>query len=418
LAAGLVPPPEPAPIAADKPAANLSAATTQTTPSPQPVASPLKLERWVDVKNLEFSMRYRSTADANGYHFFDFGQQRSLVDGRFKFDPKGNYTVNVHASSGKYFNWAYSDVWGGSFGDRATASLAFLTPAEAAAAGAAIATDPFFWVIQAHLGSRGWGMSVRQLYGSATPIKQLTAEFGGLGIERGVNTEMTSYDDDGYMTGERIRFHDPKHVFFDQIAVTYGYLGDIYSPSIFDRGDRLKQSNYHQFLLEKKFARRVDASADYTWHLGTDTLREAVSANVPESRVIDPARVEAYQRVNDIALQGETFASGSGFGVTAEKKLLGKVKIEGGFASVDKNYPVYTGSRFMVAVGHPINGDQYAIGNRFFTRANFDVTPSFRIFGSYTHAVDTSFYTLNKEGYTGGGNYEFSNLFHKEKAVQ
>lgn len=415
--AGLVTPPAPTSIDADKPAANLPVSTTLNPSSPQPVVAPLKLERWVDVKNFEFSIRYRSTADANGYHFFDFGQQRSIVDGRFKFDPKGNYTVNVHASSGKYFNWAYSDVWGGSFGDRATASLAFLTPAEAAAAGAAIATDPFFWVIQKHLGSRGWGMSVRQLYASATPMKQLTAEFGGLGIERGVNTEMTSYDEDGYMTGERIRFRDPDHAFFDQIAVTYGYLGDIYFPSIFDRGDRFKQSNYHQFLLEKKFAKRVDASADYTWHLGTDTMREAVSLSVPETRAFDAIRVEAYQRLNDINLQGADIASGAGFGVTVEKRLPGKVKMEGGFASVDKNYPVYTGSRFMVAVGHPINGDQYAIGNRYFARANFDVTPSFRIFSSYTHLVDTNFYTLNKEGYTAGGNYEFSNLFHRDKSI-
>jgi hypothetical protein len=76
---------------------------------------------------------------------FDFGQQRSLVDGRFKFDPQGNYTVNVHASSGKYFNWAYSDVWGGSFGDRATASLAYShSRRRMQAAGAAMAADPFF----------------------------------------------------------------------------------------------------------------------------------------------------------------------------------------------------------------------------------------------------------------------------------
>ena len=416
--AGLAIAPETPSIAADRPVGNPPVPTTLTTSSPQPAVAPLKLERWVDVRNLEFSTRYRSTADANGYHFFDFGQQRSIVDGRFKFDPQGNYTINVHASSGKYFNWAYSDVWGGSFGDRATASLAFLTPAEGAAAGAAIATDPFFWVIQAHLNSRGWGMPIRQLYMSATPISQITAEFGGLGIERGVNTEMTSYDDDGYMTGERVRFHAPKQLFFDQIAVTYGYLGDIYFPSIFDRGDRFKQSNYHQFLVEKKIAKRLDASADYTWHLGTDTMREAVSVAVPEIHAVDHIRIEAYQRVNDIALQGADIASGAGFGVTLDKRLPGKVKMEGGFATIDKNYPVYTGSRFMVAVGHPINGDQYAIGNRFFGRANFDVTPSFRIFGSYTHIVDTNFYTLNKEGYTGGGNYEFSNLFHKEKDVR
>jgi hypothetical protein len=146
-------------------------------------------------------------------------------------------------------------------------------------------------------------------------------------------------------------------------------------------------------------------------------MREAVSVKVPELHAVDNVTVEAYQRVNDITLQGEDFASGSGFGVTLEKRLLGKVKMEAGYADVDKNYPVYTGSRFMVVVGHPINGDQYAIGNRFFTRTNIDVTPSFRIFGSYTHDVNTNFYTLNKEGFTGGGNYEFSSLFHRGKVA-
>jgi len=245
-------------------------------------------------------------------------------------------------------------------------------------------------------------MSVRQLYFTASPIKQLTFEYGSIPIEHAVNTEMTTYDDDGYMAGGRVRVKDPDHLFFDQVAATFGYVGDIYYPSVFDRGNRFQQSNYHQFLLEKKLGTRLDASVDWTEHFGTHTWREAALVNTHESHVLDSVRLELYQRTNDIDLQGETFAGGNGFGVTAAKEVDKKWRFEGGFADIDPNYAVYIGSRFMVVVGHAINGDAYSVGNRFFGRAAYKPNPYFTFFGYYTHIVDTDFMTLNRETVYGG----------------
>ena len=58
-------------------------------------------------------MRYRGVDDSNGAHEFEQGQQRSIVDGKFKFDARGRYGIVFHASTGKYFNWAYADIAGG-----------------------------------------------------------------------------------------------------------------------------------------------------------------------------------------------------------------------------------------------------------------------------------------------------------------
>src|ERR1039457_3812087 len=60
----------------------------------------------------------------------------------------------------------------------------------------------------------GWKFYVRELYVSATPIKAATVEFGSFGIERGYASEITTFDYDGYLTGERIRIQAPAHLFF------------------------------------------------------------------------------------------------------------------------------------------------------------------------------------------------------------
>jgi hypothetical protein len=41
-----------------------------------------------------------------------------LVDGALKLDSEGKYEVHFHVSSGRYFNWAYADVIGGTYADK------------------------------------------------------------------------------------------------------------------------------------------------------------------------------------------------------------------------------------------------------------------------------------------------------------
>jgi len=368
------------------------------------------LARWLTMNTFSFSYRWRDLADSNNYRLFDTGQERTLIDGRFKLDAEGKYSVNFHVSSGRYFNWAYADSIGKGFGDSATGSLGRYTPAELGQLYGAIAADPVGTAdITNHLASRGWETYFRQLYFSATPIKQVTLEYGGLGIERGVNTEITSYDEDGYLAGERLRLRDPQHLYFDQIAVTYGYLGDYFVPNFFDRGDRLAQSNYHQFLVEKNFGHRLKASADYTWQNRTDTLREAVLVKVPESRILDSARLELYQRTDAVSFQGETFGTGAGFAFTGSKTFAKKFQLEGGYDTVDQNYADLAGSR-VLAISFAFNGDSYSIGPRFFTRANYRIDPYFTLFGFYTHALATDYYMLNRQGMNFGLTVDLKNF--------
>lgn len=381
--------------------------------NPSTQSSTEGLSRWFNLNTLSVSYRYRNMADSDGFRLFDSGQERFLVDGGFKFDPEGKYSVNVHVSSGRNFNWAYSDSLGDGFWELITPSRTRNSPAQLRRKALANAADAAGNATYNRV-SRGAETYVRQLFFSASPIKQLTFEYGGLGIEHGVNTEITSYDDDGYMSGERLRVRDPEHLFLDQIAVTYGYVGDYFQPNFFRRGERLSQSNYHQFLIEKKFGNRLKASADYTWQNRVNTMREAALVQIRESKILNSARLELYQRTNDITLQGETFPASSGFALTGSRSIKKHLELGGGYASVDQHYTVLAYSRALDAVAFSFNGDSYGIGRRLLARANYTVTPYFSLFGFYTHQVATDYYNKNLQGMNFGVTVDFKGLLNEK----
>ena len=348
-------------------------------------------------------------SDSDGFHLFDSGQERSLINGRFKLDAHDKYSVNFHVSTGRNFNWAFSDSLGDGFYELITPSRARQSKAQLTRKALAIAADPVGNASYIRV-SRGGEMYVRQLFFSATPIKQLTFEYGGIAIERGVNTEITSYDDDGYMAGGRVRLHDPDHFFFAQVAVTYAYMGAYFDPTLFTRGNRFGQTNYHQFLLEKNLGHRFKGSVDYTGQNGTHTMREAVLLNLHESKIMDSARLELYQRTNDITLQGATFSRSGGFAFTGGRSVGKKLQLEAGYASVDQHYTVLANSRALDAYAFSFNGDSYGIGNRAFTRASYKVDPYLTLFGFYTHQVATDYYNKNMQGMNFGMTVDFKNL--------
>jgi hypothetical protein len=93
----------------------------------------LKFDRWVDLREMDFSLRYRGVFDSNNAHEYNQAQQRSIVDGKFKFDATGRYGIVFHASTGKYFNWAYADFMGGGNEQGLQAEYAKATPLQLAA---------------------------------------------------------------------------------------------------------------------------------------------------------------------------------------------------------------------------------------------------------------------------------------------
>ena len=42
---------------------------------------------------------------------------------------------------------------------------------------------------------------------------------------RGQSTEITTYDNDAYVTAGRVSVRRPREVFFDDISVSVGYVG-------------------------------------------------------------------------------------------------------------------------------------------------------------------------------------------------
>ncbi len=371
------------------------------------------LSRWLTLDDLSFGMRYRNSASTLGMRDFDSVQEKSLASGKFKFDKEGKYGVHFRASSGRYFNWSYATIGGVNF-TQEVVQYHTLPPA---------VVSQFFRIVS--LGdtgkvpqARGWEFYVRELYLTATPIKALTFEFGGLGLERGVGSELTNFDDDGYMVGERIRVRDKEHLYFDEVTGTFGYFGDKSIANFFARGDRLAENNYRQISVQKNFGKRVKGSFGYDWIFGINTLREAARVNVAETRVLDNARVEFYQRTNSAALLGGTFGPGSGWGLVGNKSLLRKrFQLEGGYDDIDRYNGVYANSAKSVLAGFSLNGDSYQIGKRIFARASYTPIPVLTFFGFYTHQVamptDPSYFALNHQTWQGGATINFKTLLDK-----
>lgn len=400
--------------------------------------------RWFEPTAATFSTRYRTVTTVSDQRILNQNQQRIVLAGKFKFDKEGKYSVNVHASSGYYFNWAYADTgWGNTTNDaihKAAPSLATYATREVAppliastvsnyiavnypnATPAQIAqltpvlTAQFTPIVTGRVyngllsqfqstntRTKGWNIFVRQLYFQAKPVRGLEFQYGSLPINKGVNSEATSYDDDGYVSGGRVSLKRPKQFFFDEISATYAYLGDVFKPNFFRRTERFKQSNYHQFLVRKKlFGGKVDVSTDYTFQDGSDTMREGVVVDVKKSKVLDFVRFEAYQRVGDNVVGGKTFKSGNGYYVAAEKTFAKRLTLNGGVADIDRNYTVYGeyDQKGLDYYGFALNGDQTGIGRRFIGRANFKLTNDLSVSTLYSHTFannsDASRFYWNK----------------------
>jgi len=184
-------------IALDAPP-TVTASVVATAPQPTAVTTPgweTKVDRFLDLDTFNYGSRYRSTFDTNGAHTFDQGQQHLVADGKFKFDEQGRYGIGFHLSSGRYFNWSYADFIGGGQHQFIQNAEATMTPYQLYIFNILPATPGFY-------NSGGGQMYIRQLFLQVEPIRGIEFQYGGFAINHGVNSEATSYDDDGYMSGE------------------------------------------------------------------------------------------------------------------------------------------------------------------------------------------------------------------------
>jgi hypothetical protein len=368
------------------------------------------LSRWLAINQMNFSLRYRSIFDGDGVHTYEQAQQRTLLDGRVKLDKQDKVSIGFRLSSGHYFDWAYADFIGGGSTEanlKSVPRFASLVDQQDA-----INSGPLSPLYP----SGGWAILPRQLYLDVKPFSGLELQYGSLGFNRGVGSEITSYDEDGYIAGERMMVRKPQYLYFDEVSVTYGYLGDIMTPNFFDRYQRLTQANYHQFLLRKKLTPWLEVSTDYTYEV-THTIREAAYIKTKWAKGVDAVRLEAYQRPFDANnVDTDHYSAGSGFAITAEKAFQKRLLLQTGFSDVDYNYDVYAHNGNNSIWAFALNGDQYGMGKRPFVRATVNVTPYFNLFGYFSQVVDYNYandgFVWNKTALNAGVQVDFKKLLN------
>lgn len=291
------------------------------------------LKRWFDVQAASLLARYRRIESSEGVVSSSHVQDSVAFRGRFKFDAAGACSIGVAVATGTTFTGGWNNTGWGTGGDRVMKLYA------------------------------------KQLFVAAAPIKGMEIAVGGVGIARGQSTEITSYDNDGFLMGERVTIRRPDEIYFDEIAFTNAYLGDFAIPNVFDRFRRLDEPNYRQLLVARRVTGWLAMSGEYTRVSGDDTVRAALVARTSRARVIDRVRYEEYRRLG---------AGGAyGFAAHAEKTIGGRVTVGGGYADIDANYG-------------GLNADRFNRGRRWFGQGTAALTADLSVSFFLTRAARTA----------------------------
>ena len=305
-----------------------AAGQTPVPPQTKPVPP---MARWVDVQNATLNTRYRFIDTSAGTITTNQLQHRESLRARFKFDAPGKYALNIGVFSGSRFTSAWNNTGIG-------------------------------------LGDWQAPLAVRVVYFAAQPAPGIEAQYGSLYILKGESSEITTYDEDGYVIGERLSVRRPRDFFFDEVSATVGYLtGNAAEYAVSKRFKYLDdRPNYGHFLVDKKLGPRAATSLDFTSVDGSRTWRAAANVNTRETVAVDSILFENYKRTNNHPAYG--------FAVTANKAVMRAVALQGGYARID---PFYGG----------LNADRFHIGKRVFFMTTYTFSPRFSASAFITRAV-------------------------------
>jgi hypothetical protein len=324
------PPPRPASSSPGSVAPSQDAAPAAQRPAP-----PSLLGRWLDVQQASLNLRYREQETSEGVVSNNQLQHQQQFRFRIKLDPAARYTVHFGAFTGNGFASGWNNTGLGT--GEATGYLV-----------------------------------LKQLFLAVEPIAGVEVQAGGLYPWRGESTEITTYDNDAYVTGVRASVRRPARLFFNEVTYTHANLDATARPNVFRRFDRFEDLNYRQIGVMRAIGRRALSSFDFTTHNGVRTLRAAARLRAPELRVVDAMLLEVYNRVNGANPAG-------GFAVSLDKAMFGNaLALNGGFSAIDRRYA-------------PSNGDRYLQGNHLFGRATWTLSREWTLQGFVARAVRTDY---------------------------
>ena len=299
-----------------------TASAQATAPAGATPSAKARLARWIDLQNATLNTRYRFIDTPTGKVNTNQQQYRGTLRARLKFDKAARYSLNLGVFTGARFTSGWDNTgWG--------------------------------------LAGAQKNLALKNLYISAAPVKGIEGQYGSLYILKGESTEITTYDEDGYVTGERLSMRRPANLYFDEIDATVGYLSSVPREIPFSRRVKYLDDapNYRHVLVDKRLSKRLAVSTDFTDAVGAHTWREAANVKVSELRVVDTLIFENYERTNATANYG--------FALSLDKALSKKVGVNWGYASID---PKFGG----------LNADRFNTGNRGFVTLTYAISPQFQ----------------------------------------
>lgn len=274
------------------------------------------IRRWIDLQHVHLSSRYRWIEASDGRLMSSTVQWQPQIRARALFDRDKKYSLHVGAFSGSQFISGWNNTGGG--------------------------VGPFTG-----------DFNVKQLFVAAQPVASLELQAGGLYILRGESTEVTTYDNDAYIVGERVSWR-PTVGPLAEVSATAGYIGDFREPSVFDRLHRMNEWNYGQLLVGARLGPNIRVSADYTYEDGRDILRQGLTVRMPSSvKVLSALKLDVYERVDPEPAQG--------FNLIADLRPHARFNVTVGVTSIDQRYG-------------QLNADRYEVGTRVYSIGAFALT--------------------------------------------
>ena len=287
-----------------------------------------KLSRWLDLQAASLGTQYVFAKNGLGITTANQQQYQVAIRGRFKLDAKGHVAVNAGLYTGASFLTGFNNTGLG-------------------------------------MGEAQSNLYLKHLYLSALPFDGVEVQYGSLDIWHDESTDITGYAYNGYVDGEPVSVKRPRELFFDDISVAFGYVGDLHSPNAIGRLHRLGQSNFHRFMLKKGIGERAWITTDYSYQAGMETWREAFRIRATELRVLDTFHAEIYEvsRVRP----------GYGFAAYGEKAVLSRLVVGGGYADIDRTM---------------LNSDRFGRGKRLFLTTKIPINEALGILTFATQATD------------------------------
>lgn len=303
----------------------LGAQTTSQAPS---TAQPPTLARWFEVDLAQLATRYRVVETSAGRIASNQLQHRQQFRARLKADERGRYALHAGAFTGSSFTSSWNNTGVGT-GDPVT------------------------------------NVRLKQLFASAAPVDGIQAQVGSLYVNRGESTEITTYDEDAYIMGERVQIARPRALWFDEIAFTNAQLAHTTTPGVEHRWDGFGDPNYRQVLVRKRLG-PVAMSTDFTTVEGARTIRAAAAVSIGS---IVGVRLETYRRMR--------VEPAGGLALSVERPIAKWLRTSGGYATID---PGYGG----------LNADRFDRGRRLFATTTVTFTPwlNLSLFGTRAIAND------------------------------